>query len=1171
MLLEYRAQTLVLFSGTQRITVRQGPPPSTPAAIPVTYALPDAASISIAPRDSVLTFGDALDFRVTAFDAQQQPMAQFYVSWSVTAPQLPQPIDARGHLVAVAQRQVVLVKAVTPTGIKDSTTLTLVPRPTQLLKVGGDQQLAPASSRLPALLEVEVRAADNLPVAGVPVSFGVVSGGGSVDTPAAVTDGQGRAATGAVLGGTPGLQQFSATVAGVGTVTFDATATTVSPGALTWTGAASTDWSDPNNWNPARVPTSADDVTIPAGTPLSPQLTANCSARTLTVNSGAALALNGFNCQVGGNVFADGNIFGPGAIQIATAAQVRGPLPDLLLSGPVTAVGSVLAQSVTVTGTGGQLIGNGQNVDILGNLAVQSGARLVMTNPADRVQVFGNASFSGGDESTALTAGFLGVVGNFTQSDGSGTPNSFVASGTHVTALSSNFGQTVSFQNPGPNASRFQNLQVFGPVFSSPRTVTLASPVEVSGQLSVTGPRLVVTTSANPAPSAALTARGGMTLANAVFDNATVELLAPAGAVPLSLSNLVFTNMDPSVPQVAVTHTGAGGPFTLSNLTFNTVPSTGFYLAASDADGPSPAALTLDVTGSSPPSGAPYVRALNGAVVNWPALPPGVRTWAGSVSDDWNDPNNWNPAGVPLATDSVSIPSGTPFAPLLGTSTTVRDLTVAVGTTLTLQPGVILTVTSDLSASAVDLGGGVSGGTVVHTGGSAQGNMDSLRVTGNVVLSGDLAVLQDLTIAGSGNLDVNDHVVTVSLDFSTVGGGTLRMDAPGDFMTVGRHARFAGGSEAGKLTEGFLGVGGDFTQDTTGTGGATSFAASGNHLTSMFGNASTVRFATPGVNGSAFQHFDAACATDSVTFASAAHIRGNLDIASQCSTVLGGPVQVGGNALLLGRLAVNGQHLRVSGTLATSQQGTLVMQSPLDTVEVDGAAVWDGGFSVLSDGTLILRGDFAQGGTFPNNFTPSGNHVTRIEGPLAKNVSFVNAGPNPTQSHFHHLELVDGGGPITLNLANAFFVTGTLTATPGTAPVTIIGNGASLETTGNWNIKGLKLDRVLMRLDQSRQTTPALPTFDNVSFVNYTSSDEQLRVAGPGGVGGPRTLTFSGLQFTPLQANDPGFYVRLFASSGLLTLNILNSNQSPRTGGNGPLRSDPPNEQTVNGATILWP
>ncbi len=183
---------------------------------------------------------------------------------------------------------------------------------------------------------------------------------------------------------------------------------------VSWDGSADNNWSNLNNWTPARIPTNADDVVIPSGTPNAPQLSTSCSAKSLTVNAGASLATAGVNCQVAGNVFADGAITGLGAIQIATAAQIRGTIAFLQLSGPVTAVGPLtVTGSLTVTGAAGTFTVNGQVVGINANLTVQGGALLVMTNGADVVNVAGNASFSGGNEGTSLTAGTLTIGGSF--------------------------------------------------------------------------------------------------------------------------------------------------------------------------------------------------------------------------------------------------------------------------------------------------------------------------------------------------------------------------------------------------------------------------------------------------------------------------------------------------------------------------------------------------------------------------------------------------------------------------------------------------------------------------------------------------------------------------------------------------------------------------------------
>jgi hypothetical protein len=66
--------------------------------------------------------------------------------------------------------------------------------------------------------------------------------------------------------------------------------------ALRWTGATSTDWSEPSNWNSNTVPTSADDVEISSVPSNQPHVTAIISSpatcNNLTVNTGATLTID---------------------------------------------------------------------------------------------------------------------------------------------------------------------------------------------------------------------------------------------------------------------------------------------------------------------------------------------------------------------------------------------------------------------------------------------------------------------------------------------------------------------------------------------------------------------------------------------------------------------------------------------------------------------------------------------------------------------------------------------------------------------------------------------------------------------------------------------------------------------------------------------------------------
>jgi len=90
---------------------------------------------------------------------------------------------------------------------------------------GGDEQVAAPGEAVATAPEVRVTNSQGQGVAGVSVSFAVISGGGSVSNPNTTTNSQGRASPGTwTLGGQAGAQELRATVNGVGSVTFTATA-----------------------------------------------------------------------------------------------------------------------------------------------------------------------------------------------------------------------------------------------------------------------------------------------------------------------------------------------------------------------------------------------------------------------------------------------------------------------------------------------------------------------------------------------------------------------------------------------------------------------------------------------------------------------------------------------------------------------------------------------------------------------------------------------------------------------------------------------------------------------------------------------------------------------------------------------------------------------------------
>ena len=102
--------------------------------------------------------------------------------------------------------------------------------PTQLLIASGDKQTEPAGTRLPGPVCVLVRDVDNAPVKGVSVTWGTITGGGSLVGATELTDGNGIATLGGwSLGPTAGTNTITATSDGLTPVTFTATATDALP------------------------------------------------------------------------------------------------------------------------------------------------------------------------------------------------------------------------------------------------------------------------------------------------------------------------------------------------------------------------------------------------------------------------------------------------------------------------------------------------------------------------------------------------------------------------------------------------------------------------------------------------------------------------------------------------------------------------------------------------------------------------------------------------------------------------------------------------------------------------------------------------------------------------------------------------------------------------------
>jgi hypothetical protein len=92
-----------------------------------------------------------------------------------------------------------------------------------LTVVQGNRQTAAAGTMLPTPIVVRVRATDGSPVTGVPVSFAVLLGNGTVTPSTALSDANGEVQTRWMLGGNQDAHELLTSVPGVAPLTITAT------------------------------------------------------------------------------------------------------------------------------------------------------------------------------------------------------------------------------------------------------------------------------------------------------------------------------------------------------------------------------------------------------------------------------------------------------------------------------------------------------------------------------------------------------------------------------------------------------------------------------------------------------------------------------------------------------------------------------------------------------------------------------------------------------------------------------------------------------------------------------------------------------------------------------------------------------------------------------------
>jgi len=138
--------------------------------------------------------------------------------------------------------------------------------------------------------------------------------------------------------------------------------------------------------------------------------------------------------------------------------------------------------------------------------------------------------------------------------------------------------------------------------------------------------------------------------------------------------------------------------------------------------------------------------------------------WTGAVSNDYNTAGNWNPSGVPAATDNVTIPSGTTNPPNLNNTTfTVSEFIQNAGQTLSLGTG-NMNVTGSFTNNGLVSGSGrvILNGAAPQTisGSGTIGNMELNNGTGATIgaTAADSLKISGLLTLTSGTLTTNNKL-----------------------------------------------------------------------------------------------------------------------------------------------------------------------------------------------------------------------------------------------------------------------------------------------------------------------------------------------------------------------------------------------------------------------------
>jgi len=965
--IELRDDDQVLFSGTQTITARAGSIANPPPPIELEYTGPGSEAVSLAvDPDTTILLTESVAMRAVARDADEEVVSDVLLEWSLSDATMGTLTNA--GVFTAARAGTVVITAELPTGVSGSATVNVVAPPSSLTLVSGGNQTGSAGRVLEQPIVVEVRAADNLPVAGHSVTFAVTAGGGSVAPASALTGTDGRASAVLTLGPAQGVNTVQVTAAGLEPISVSATGILAAATTRHWIAATNSSWETDANWSGGLVPGARDTAVID-------------QAGTYVVVISSAVSVG--KVVVGG---ASGqhalHVMG-GAGTLTVSDSVRVTSTGILTlgtsgGGTVLTAGAIVIQGIAQW-LGGDIAGSGNmEVTTSGSLLFSGTTALGLRNRV--LQNRGLILFAGGDAGHLtlsdgaridnLAGAEFFVQGEMDILQGSGAAGSVANHGFYRKVVGNTGAHTI-----GVSVNNIGTIEIY------------------EGTLAFAGPSFVNTS------EGFVRGIGTMDVSGTAFQNSGIVepgllspgLLTVVGPVALQSASTVAIELGGTTAETMYDVLAVNGAVTFSGLLEVTLVN-GYVPVAGDS-------LTVvryssrsgsfeNLIGLNPGGGLyfdPIYTATGLSLVARQSASASV-TWINAAGGNWSTGSNWSTGVAPTTTDVVAIDLTGTYTVTLDVNATIAGLIVGGASGVQTLSGTSRTLT-------------VNGFSTVAPSGVLSLSGSTLAGTGNLTSSGSL-VLQN---------SVSQATVTVTNQALMLAHGTVSILGPLSTSTasvVQALGQSSGGPAELTVANGFTNNG---TIELTSSGGqASTLTVTNGTLTNGVG--ATIRSMTTGartvaaqLNNRGYLEIDAPL---TLNRADARHINsGVINLTTADLTV----TQSGAAASFTnadGTISIGAARtLAVTGGVVTNDDFGLI--SGTGTLDVTGAAftnnglMWPGGES--APGIFTVTGNWAQ-------VLPSG--ILRVE------LGGLTAGTE------HDRVIISGtatfGGELTVVLINGF-------------------------------------------------------------------------------------------------------------------------------------------------------